>query len=762
MKKFPVILLLLITILVPAKAQDIKLVTGTVINKASGMPLDMRTSTVEIYSFTTVALAQDFKKDLLIQYDDPNHVTTVISYAEGSIDANAYYSVKVPESGAIIFKAGYEPENIVLVEVKGRLEINVEMTIANVLTAATKTEERLEVAAMDLASEIIGNTWISRAQLIIPANTARTDVRLIVQPTLIDGDTRDTMRFLTPFVVDGQEYSITQLRKMSFDMNHDKLYRYIDSERKLDSDKQLFNWCDTIYLDNPQKLHVIEAKCQFEDYTQVYKKLLIPLTTSRIRRPVCFLDYPMASFQLNDDDYKEVPHRSKHKSDGNISLTFKVGKPVLDPDNPENEIQMNELKDRLHEITTSEGSVLTSFRLETVTSPEGTRQYNERLSRDRLTYAMNEIMNSIPKHTRDRIYWPKQTRIAEWTEVADTIEKYGYPADAEKIREIVYNHPQYDKQSQLIQRMPSYVSVIKPLLPKIRKVYYTYEHEHFRISTPREIVASYRSGSELVGAYEYWVLFHELTEPAELEKVYKEALDYYRKTYGRTWAYPANALAKMYIDRRQIDTTLLHDLIDFRTPHCDVRKYNERHELIEIVNPAPIVANQLVMMLKSDNFPQASRLCKLLPDTEEFKGIKSYALCFGGYYKGGNTEAEREKARQVFDVVAASSPLNYVIMHLALNMKAHDEAAAAGLPAAAQYAKENGKEALYEYLCAVVAQREAAFSDDVFAFMGVVTHLTAAFKLDPSFIEIASTDGDIEIANYEDAKSEYESGTNEN
>ena len=64
--------------------------------------------------------------------------------------------------------------------------------------------------------------------------------------------------------------------------------------------------------------------------------------------------------------------------------------------------------------------------------------------------------------------------------------------------------------------------------------------------------------------------------------------------------------------------------------------------------------------------------------------LKAFAMCLGGYYKGGSTPAERAEAKRTFELVKSSSPMNEVVMHLAMDTKRDDalaKQAVAHLPA---------------------------------------------------------------------------------
>ena len=132
--------------------------------------------------------------------------------------------------------------------------------------------------------------------------------------------------------------------------------------------------------------------------------------------------------------------------------------------------------------------------------------------------------------------------------------------------------------------------------------------------------------------------------------------------------------------------------------------------------------------------------------------MRAFALCLGGYYKGGNTPEQRSRAREVFETVSESSPLNRVVLALAMNTKTYDavaEEAMADLPP---------DSALTDYLWAVIYGRKGARSHDFMDDMASEDYLLSCFRKDASFVDIAAGDGDIVETIMKSARVRYENG----
>ena len=106
MKVLRVILtaVLLACISLAAEGQDRKLVTGRILDKVTGKPIDLTQIEVAIYSFNTVAEAEDTKARM-----DTDENAVIMAESITYPDEHGYYEVMVAPSGALIFKADMQP-----------------------------------------------------------------------------------------------------------------------------------------------------------------------------------------------------------------------------------------------------------------------------------------------------------------------------------------------------------------------------------------------------------------------------------------------------------------------------------------------------------------------------------------------------------------------------------------------------------------------------------------------------------------------------
>ena len=746
-----ILLLALQLFALPLGAQEMKRVTGHIVDKTTGKPIDLKQVSVSVYGFNTVAQAEDVKKQM-----DGDENTFVAPDTQAFPDDNGYYEITIPETGALIFKADMKPA--VLEKVNYRLEINVKIEMGNYIRTSTITAVRDQVGVLDPQGDIEGNWLKARSTIALPENSGKTNARMIVQPILIDGVTKDTLRYLKPTVMDGQEYRVTQLRRMNYNADNDPLNRWLSPDT-LTSAAQIVNWADTIYLENPSKNYQVKGIIQLEDYNLPYFKKEYFLASSRLRRPLRFLEYSMEPYMLDPEQYRERAKREKRNTAGNMSLNFMVGKAQLAADDEEGRRQIDSVKSVLLDIIHGEGSQLKEFHITGTASPDGPYAGNMNLAKKRMEYALNQIVSVLPKNVRDRVYMTTTATVAPWTAVAELLEADSLMVEAKAIRDIVSNNPGTpDRQWGKIRALPYYRSLIVNYLPRLRSVRYQYGYEIFRELTPEEILEryrndeDYRSGRKKFALYEYWHLFQLVKEPEELEKLYKRAYDESIEANGRPWILAANSLAASYIARGVADTTILRDFIDLQTPVVNYHLMRMNGNGYEIVNPEAVVANQMIMYVMTNNFRKAGQLTNILPDNDRNRLVRAYALCLGGYYKGGNTPEQRRRAREVFETVSESSPLNKVVLCLALNTETDDslaEEAMSALP---------GDSALTDYLWAVIYGRKGARTQDFMDDMASEDYLVACFHKDSSYIDIAAGDGDIVETIMKSARDRYENG----
>lgn len=708
-----------------ALAQKMVKVSGTVYNIAENRKVPFSDVTVDVYAAKTVAVGEDMKKIL----DSNDQEKTLLLDQEGktTTDENGYYEILVPDNGALIFKVGLSPS--VLKEVRHQMKIDVSIDEGVMLESVTVTAMRLVLKPEPKAPKIIGNMLIPYNTFKLPPYFGNRFSRLIIQPYVLDCETNDTITFARPSVYDGKEYALTQERKMGYDMNRDPLRPYIKAEA-LTTRAMNLDWTDTIIVPDPNRNYSCFAIVNLEDYSASNSRTY-QINTCQTKRPMKFLQYNLFSEQMDPLQHKERAQIEKRNTSDKIQLSFLINSDQL-TDTPENKQSLAMLRNKLKEIAESPGTVLKEFHVAGTASPDGHYSSNLSLAERRMRKIEQEITSILPQYTLERVYRNPHAEVAPWEEVVKLLERDGKSTEAGKVKEILAKHKDIGAQGRALKQLDWYATVIVPYLDELRVVNYNCLYEIYREPNDEEVMAQYREKG-LKGSYtryEYWKLFQLITDEKELEALYRRA---YEESLEQKhpWALAGNNLAASYLERDTVDTSILEPLIDLSIHSTDYSRMNADGSRTEIVNRLEVVTNQLCMYIKKGDFEHASVLVKILPEDSKFDLLKAYTWALGGYFQGGTTPEEKERAHKTFETIKASSPQNEVVMYMALDNRAGNAAAKASLTKLPQ------DSALTWYFKATLSAREGEIE-----FMNTVIALSECFKRDKSFVATAQNDGE--------------------
>ncbi len=736
---------------IDAVAQQITIVSGKVLNLPEGekKPRPFPTSEkVYVWAFNTVAAAEDAKRSL------ETGGGTVNADADAVAGSDGYYEIRVAENGALLFRVAMKTE---LEKVNYRQTIDQHIDGGISLEQVEVVAEGRRPTPKPVAGKIVGNKLIVDNSVTVPSEYGAPNRRLINQPYVIDCTTEDTVKYIDPEVYDGPEYGMTQDRRMAYDMNHDVLSQFIQ-KRVLSAERFDLLIKDSVLIPDPRRVYSVYTRVIIGDYTHPTYQDEWKLTTCKIKRPLQFLEFTFPDFELDPNKYKETPRRERRDTKANISLSFLVGKAVLDPNDSTNVQQLEDAKRQLLEIVNGEGTTLKEFKITGYSSPEGAYASNLALAKQRTNFALGEITSVIPAAKWSRVYkHPTETFVAPWTEVADIFEQDSLYNEAKEIREITEKYKNPDAQFAAVARLPYYATLVKDRLPSLRKVTYEYKHEIFRELNPDEILdrylhdPDYRSGKKSFTRYEYWHLFQQVKDPKEAEKIfrraYEETMAYDEKGRKKPWILAANNLAVALLRRDTFDVEVLKPLVDLRRPVNQIDRFDDGVSIIETeINPEVIVANQLAMYIRAYNFEEASILANMLPNNDKFRMIKAFANCLGGYYdyRGAATVKEADERKEVFQLVKSSSPMNNLVMCMAMETDMYDQEAKKVMETLPQ-------NTLMKYLKLVLYIREHKLHDDpALADYSVGVNYNEACKMlnavieeDKKYYKIAVNDGEI-------------------
>lgn len=611
----------------------------------------------------------------------------------------------------------------------------------------------------------------------------RSDGRFVMQTFLApipeDYDDRDegaestitdTLEWRKVIVMDGLDYHKTQYRRMGYlpldQMGEaDTLYVIAQNTPILTEETKEAGCYDKLYKTQQVKDGVlVMGQIWFEDYNHVYHEDLVELSdTRRTNKPMQFLEYDSTPQELDPYSKYHIKNPKTESFDGSMDLNiqFEQGSSRVNPNDVQSMKMLDSLKNTFAQVFRIKGSWIREYSISGVSSPEGGYATNVSLAKERMYYINNQIKSQFPENRASGLRKDPDitSRVATWTEMADTLSALGYPDEASQIRAIVAAHPgNNDAQNPFIYKLPFYDTIIKANLGRLRVVKVDWVQQIRRKKTDQEVLDDFYKDPENkdITEYELWVLLQKLTKPEELEPVCRLAIekDSYHKEKEH-WLLPPNVLAGSYIRRGVVDTTILAPLID-ETRRCNFpwNPYGMGNDKPSfILNPPELIVNQILMMLNGDYIGRAVDLAEMINTPEimrehpEYEFLYAVVSCKGGYRKASD---------QYKNVLRNSTPRNKIIMDMAAGYfdLAIDE-----------LEEMDQDDPLIMYLKAQIACRK--FYDDSnekydFNLMSTeaqdnaVRSLSDCFKKDPKYLEIAKRDWFIFKGLLKKAKKEYE------
>ena len=552
----------------------------------------------------------------------------------------------------------------------------------------------------------------------IPFHVAN-NYRIIAQPILYDRhdisdvDSDTIYSYGHAVFHDMEEYELTQLHRMDFDLCHDSIKYYISLQGDPSYHKQFLDTTqysyeniphvsvnethDTIdiYVSDrfkgydpdtshpyPYGVHITIDDYNTELYSQFYKD------NGERRDPLRFLKTSFNKFLPDTTLFKEELDETTIEQDEELKLNFQVGKAVLVQNDTANIVALSRMNETLELVKRDAKQEIRKVNIIGVASPEGDMQSNKKLAHNRAMFVAGRI--NVPNTFTKSI-------VAPWSVLADSLRRGGHEEVANAVMRICEKYPMkgaedpvaFRKQEIEIRRLPEYRTLIhEEYLPKLRTVIYKYTIDKIGFLPVDTIIARYRRNNRYkFERGEFWTLFNNL-QGKELEDVAKFALQATRKTEAPYidhndgyWAYAAAVLACCYIDRDTVDLKLLKPFLDLELDTAG--KVKERKllrdnddaikgttdRIVYYLNFPDIAANQLIMALRNKSGYASSDIAALetlldfkVAEDPAYERLMAFSRCLRGRYNGDSPEDINAR-----NLVAKSSYHNFVVMALAMD-----------------------------------------------------------------------------------------------
>lgn len=732
------------------QAQNQITVSGKILNveanKEGKRNLPFTDELVEIFSYATKSDAEEAIKLMEEQFKKgmPYHGLKEIDIAEAD-PYTGYYELKCYANGWLLVRVGLSSE---LRPVENQLQINFNIrgavSLGQVVVQAQNTTPN-ELQVIPKATARFGNVLPLTLTLPIGDHYGKTNARFVYQPFVVDCTTDKIEAYGRPYVLEGREYHATQNRRMGYDLSRDTLQAFVDADKTLTQEAFVLNYTDTIHLKHADRNYAVFGSFSFMDYNNTYYSKTSMVNTCRNILLMDFIEIPkFKPYYLDFEDYKKVAERKERPVPGEIQINFLINEAEPDLNDSSTVEQLNSLVSLLNDI--SSGAVLKSLSIEGVASPDGNYDSNLKLARKRTDFLQDFIGQRLQVSGYER---KSGARVTSWNELADTVMAYDTLL-ARCLKEVIDLEKNHNQNSIAVKRS-GLLEALTPYLEKMRKVTYTCVYIVNRPLTPNEILQKYRANAnDVFLPYEYWNLYQMVKDSVELEVLYKKGAAV-SKAYenGRPWMLPECLLAASYINRDTSDVSLLSPLVDCtsisasdKRPKLNFVK-RDFNGYETIVNPEAVVANFLIMCIMERDFERASVAAQILAQArkEEYAELIAFAHCMRGAFYNNS---------EVFKRVAATSPVNEVVLNLMMETNRNNAYAQNALEKLSQDTP------LYWYLKAVLADRMDQGQNLSFDLPEAVQCLVKCFQMDESFISRAQKDGSLKEATVDEAIDEYE------
>lgn len=603
-------------------------------------------------------------------------------------DEDGRYVVKAEKSGSLKYTCiGYEDQTV---ELKGRQVVNVVLKDAvfelDEVTVTSKIKDKVVPEPTDI--EIKGNYFHLKTRIPVPKELFSTNRRLVIQPSLYD--INDQKRLLMrPMVFDGDAFQITQKRMYHGNEKSDPLHEYITVKSTPYRQSDVLVYHDSIYIQELKHDYRADVHLAMENYRFVVYRDSFSIARGTVN-PLRFLDYQFSASHITDRRYLPRPVMQLRDTQGEVNLTFVINQADLDDRNPQNQRELNRLNDELAAIEQNPDASLHSFHITGVASPDGSYATNLRLAKMRTDKALERILARLTPESRSSLKVQSDAEVASWDTVVALLRKDSLYTRADEIEELMHQYKSY-RLNQALKGKPYYQELATRYLPSLRKVRYTYEYSIFRTLTDAEIHQLYQQRPQELTRFEYYRMIATAATPAEKERLCKEAMALHHH-----FSYAANELAYCMIEQGTPDSRILQPFVSATAP-------------------AELLSNQIIALLDEGKYAPADSLLSFLPETEHFTQLRAITGALAGYHT------------ETFDAVAATSPLNKVVMLLA--MKRNEEAWQQLQTLPVQTAREY-------YVKAIAANRLDYINEALIC-------INKALELEPSLIETARLDGDV-------------------
>ncbi len=699
------------------------------VRNSEGLPLEQ----VKLYTFNNKSRAQAaYKVGVKNEYGRLYGVdmSPYREYDEGTTNIDGFCSIKCWPQGSIIVDADdvqdedYEYE-FQLIQVEDYLEENHNYNIVIQLKGKQKDKnvrragdivhitdksqykegEANQGKETELATQVVKatppmaeagggverygrNKIVITKELDIDGEYARDDARFVAFPFIIFEEEKDSVVYMPPAVIDGENYNKSMERRMGFLSSHDKLdeYRYDHAMHLQDHNGERFLYSEVANITKGTKYHV-PGLLWFEDYNTVYYRDSMLFSDGREREPMRFLDWSEARnlVDVNRQYFEKKATLESVPEDANYGIKFEQGSERLNLSDSMTVAERDNMLSWLSAHSGGEGGI-EKITIRGYSSPEGSMRRNRELSRARAATIVSLLKSKFPDVAMSPEF-DSIDNIVPWQIVADTlIVSIGDSVarmHAAKIMDIVAGEPDMDKQYRAIRADKElYDYVDKHALDRVRLVNIQARIIVQKILSMEEIVERYDTDPafrDRLLPYQYYQLMCYFADKERWDDLYYVSEKAYNSRtlsvtvnnkakwvpkdksapeLGDTIAYVTERIPYQLAGYYYAVSTLQKGMtnVNILKPYLDEGVVGRREQ--NGLNSLPFIVAQVLMYCQREDFDEANKLIMKynLMSYTELEGLIMFVRCLAGYY--------REK--EVGEYIMATSPMNKAVILTAL------------------------------------------------------------------------------------------------
>lgn len=630
----------------------------------------------------------------------------------GNTADGGYFKVHADSDGKLEFESSRFYQHLE-VPIEGRLEVNVKLTKdaqrLNEITVTARGRGKQQIM-VDADLEQDGN-WIkiNHGQMEIPKGRYDASSRIIVQPSIYCVTTSQ-LYYLTPKVIDGPKYAITQERMYDWDKNLDPLmpYQIIKTSDEIShapGNTVLIR--DSIEVPNPHADFLGLAFMSIEDYNKVFYTDTLEFAQGT-KNPLRLMQYKLNPVYMTDPEYIPIDQPEYRASGGKMDLIFPVNGTTLDMSLGNNQAEINKLLADLSRFDSDPTYTLKELTISGTASPEGRYDRNRVLANQRMQSAMNLVKTHLSTSVLNRASVNSEADVAPWEDLVALLRQDSKNDEADAVQEILDKYTGMDARSTAISRLPFYRTLLtSEYLPRMRKVEYTLKYEHFRPLTYEETAELYARDPLALTRYNYYSLYTNM-EGEERMQVMRNAL-------------------KAHPDFICAATDLSADMLKRGENPRDIMQPFFKTQEVYSERPNDLRYNMALACLANQEINRADTLIFPLPNEPQYREAQLYIQVLSGVVTD-----------EAIEEISKTSPVNGVMLML---KKRYDVQAW-------QKSQELGDSATENYVKAMAANRVAQLynvederADDL--YIEAERYLKRALELEPKLIETARIDADM-------------------